>query len=89
MTIFKVIHWIPVVFRTNFEKLVLQLTPDREPMTEQCMNTTKVQFGEPSFIGITYRNVGEGLLTGAEMTQTNALPKHTPIMSDSSQKLGS
>lgn len=52
---------------------------DRETMIDQSMNTTKVQFGEPiSFIGITYRNVGEGLLTGAEITQTNALPKHTP-----------
>lgn len=32
---------------------------------------TKVQFSEPvSFIGVTYRNVGNGLLlTGAEMSQ--------------------
>ena len=37
-------------------------------MTDQ--STTKVQLGEPmSFIGVTYRNMGEGLLTGAEMTQ--------------------
>jgi hypothetical protein len=35
------------------------------------MDTTKVQFGEPmSFAGVIYRNKGEGLLTGAEMTQS-------------------
>lgn len=33
-------------------------------------NTTKVQFGEPiNFIEVTCRNRGEGILTGAEMTQ--------------------
>jgi hypothetical protein len=31
---------------------------------------TKVQLREPmSFIEVTYRNMGEGLLTGAEITQ--------------------
>ena len=30
---------------------------------------TKFQFGESmSFIGVTYKNMGEGLLTGAEIT---------------------
>jgi hypothetical protein len=34
------------------------------------MDTTKVKLGElRSFTGGTYRNMGEGLLTGAEMTQ--------------------
>ena len=34
------------------------------------MDTVKVQLAEPvSFIGITYRSMGEGLLTRAEMTQ--------------------
>jgi hypothetical protein len=38
------------------------LTSDREPTTDQSMNTTKVQLGDPmSFIGVTYRNMGEGL----------------------------
>ena len=44
------------------------LTTDRELLTVQSTNTTKVQLGEPvSFIGVTYRNMGEGLLMGAEM----------------------
>jgi hypothetical protein len=46
------------------------LTTDREPMTDRDMDTTKVQLDEPmSFIGFTYRSMGEGLLTGTEMTQ--------------------
>lgn len=32
--------------------------------------STKIQFSEPmSFTGSTYRNMGEGLLKGAEITQ--------------------
>lgn len=39
-------------------------------MADQNMDTTKVQLDEPmSFIGFTYRSMGEGLLTGTEMTQ--------------------
>ena len=42
----------------------------KEPRADQSAHITKVLFGELiSFIGITYRNMGEGLLTGAEMTQ--------------------
>jgi hypothetical protein len=34
------------------------------------MDTTKVLFGEPmNFIGVTNRNIVEGLLTGAEIIQ--------------------
>ena len=43
--------------------------------------TTKVQLGEPvSFTEATYRNMGEGLLTGAEMipVKTDVSPKPTP-----------
>lgn len=37
----------------------------------------KIQLGEPvSFTGVTYRNMGEGLLTGAEVTQRQ-LPQQT------------
>ena len=43
---------------------------DRELKIHHSKDTTKDQLGEPmSFIGITYRNIIEGLLTGAEMTQ--------------------
>lgn len=43
------------------------LTPDRELMTD--MDATKAQLGEPvNFIGVTYWNMGEELLTGTEMT---------------------
>ena len=46
------------------------LTPDREPTPDLSMDTTIVQFNESmSFIAITHGNMGEGLLTGAEMTQ--------------------
>lgn len=45
------------------------LTPYMELTTEQSMETTEVQLGEPvSFTGVTYRNMGEELLTEAEMT---------------------
>jgi hypothetical protein len=44
--------------------------PNREAMIDRSTDTTKVQRGEPmSLIGVTYRNMGEGLLPGAEMTQ--------------------
>lgn len=39
-------------------------------MTDQTMDTTKVQLGDPvSFIAIIYSHMGERLLTGAEMIQ--------------------
>jgi hypothetical protein len=44
-------------------------TLDSEPTTDQGMDSTTIQLGGPmSFIGATYRNMGEGLLTGAEIT---------------------
>ena len=47
------------------------------------MDTTKVQLGEPmSFIEATYRNIGQELLTRAEMTQRQL---YHPSMGDSSQ----
>ena len=46
--------------------------------TDQNKNTTKDQLGDPmTFIGVTDRNIGDGLLTGAEMTQIDASPKPT------------
>lgn len=55
-------------------------------MTEQRMDTTKVQFSEPvSFIRVIYRNMDEGLLTGVEMTQRQLHHKFQPSMGDSSQ----
>ena len=49
-------------------------TLDKEPRTDQSAHTTEVLRGEPiSFIGVTYRNMGEGLLTGAEMTQGSCI----------------
>lgn len=46
------------------------LIPKSQTMTDQNMDTTESQLGQPkSFIGVTYRNPSEGLLTGgAEMT---------------------
>lgn len=52
------------------------LAPDREPMTDQSLDTTKVQLGEPmSFIGFIHKNMSEGLLIGAEMTEKQSPPK--------------
>lgn len=53
----------------------------QEPMTDQSIDTTKTQLDElMSFIGVTYRSMAEGLLAGAEMTQTQHhhqnLPQH-------------
>lgn len=44
-------------------------TPDREPTTYQSRDTIKIQLDEPvSFIGVTHRNMDEGLLIRAEIT---------------------
>lgn len=44
--------------------------PDKDPVTDQSKETIKSQFDEPMvFISIASRNMGEGLLTEAEMTQ--------------------
>jgi hypothetical protein len=46
-------------------------------MTDQSTDNTKVKLGEPmSFTEIIYRDMGEGLVTGTEMTQTAVLPQH-------------
>ena len=46
------------------------LTPDRGPMTDLNTDNTKVQLGKPTkCIDVSYKNMGKGLLTGAEMTQ--------------------
>ena len=56
------------------------LTPDKEPITDLRIDTIKVQIDEQiSFIGVTYRNMGEGLLIGTEMTQRSASPNPTPV----------
>lgn len=41
-----------------------------------------------SFIGVTQKNMEEGLLTGAEMTIDSCITTAQPSMEDSSQKLG-
>jgi hypothetical protein len=52
-------------------------------MTER--STTEVQRGESmSFIGVTYRNMGEGLFTGTDVIQDNCITKAQHSMGDSS-----
>lgn len=54
--------------------------PERKDHISKSMAI--VQRGEPvSFIGVTYRNMVEGLLRGAEVTQRQlaASPKPTPV----------
>ena len=61
----------------------------KEPRKDQSAHTTKVLVDEPiSFIGVTYRNMGEGLVTGAEMTQKLLHRQSLPSMGDRSQNLG-
>ena len=48
------------------------------------MDTFRIQLGEPmNFIGVTYRSMGEGSLTGADMTQDSCVIKAHPSMGDS------
>lgn len=55
------------------------LTPDRDTMTDQSTDITKVQFGEPvSFVGVTYKNMGESLLLGGEITQRQLNHQRAP-----------
>ena len=56
-------------------------------MANKNTNNTKVQFsGLKILIEVAYRNVGEGLLTGEELTQRHLHhTKARPSMSDSSQ----
>lgn len=57
------------------------LTPNREPTTDQSKDTTEVQLGElMSFIEVTYRYVGQELLTGAELTPRQLITKAHPSM---------
>ena len=50
------------------------LFPARKLTTDQSTTITKVQLGESiHFIGVTYRNMGEGLLIGAELTKRQLL----------------
>lgn len=61
----------------NMTKLFSHL--DKEPRTDQSAHTTKVLLGEPmGFIGVTYRNVGEGLFTEADITQSQLHPQSPP-----------
>ena len=61
-------------------------TLDKEPRTDQSAHTTEVLHGEPiSFIGVTYRNMGEGLITGAEMTQRQLYHQSPHSVGDSSK----
>jgi hypothetical protein len=44
--------------------------PNSEPMTDQSMDTTKIQLGRPmSFIEVAYRTTGGRLLIGTDIPQ--------------------
>lgn len=61
------------------------LTTDRELVTAKHEHH-QVQLGEPmDFMEVTHRNMGERLLTGAEMTAASPKPTQSN-MGDSSQK---
>lgn len=50
------------------------------PAQSCSKDTTKVQPDEPmSFSGVTYRNLGEGLFIGTEMTQTQLAHQSPPL----------
>jgi hypothetical protein len=60
----------------------------KQSRTDQSAHTTIILDEPISFIGVTYRNMGEGLLTVAEKTQKQLHRQTLPSMGDSSQKLG-
>lgn len=65
------------------------LTPDKDPKIDQGMHTIKVNLGEPrNLIGVPYRNMGEELYTGGEMTQRQLHQQAHPSMGDTSQSWG-
>lgn len=54
----------------------MSATPDREPTTDSHKNTGKVSSASQlNLIGITYRSMGELLLTGAVRRQTKSFPR--------------
>lgn len=60
----------PVTEILHLKQNIHLVISDGEPMTDQSVDTTKDGFDElMGFIGIIYRNMGEGLLRGTEMTQ--------------------
>lgn len=70
-------------------KLSHLLTPNKKLATSQCTDATEVQLCEPlNFIGVTYRNVGEGLLTGTETIQNSWSTNAYSRMCDNSQNMG-
>lgn len=62
--------------------------PDRELMTIQSM-VIKVHVGESvNFVGVTYKNMGEELLIGAEITQRQLCHQSPVNVSDSPRNQG-
>lgn len=60
------------------QKYTYLLAPDREPTTNQSMNTAEVQLGgSMTFIWVTYRNKDERLLRVAKMTQRQLTNTHS------------
>jgi hypothetical protein len=57
---------------------------DQRPKYRHCQSPT---IKPVSFICVTYRNMCEGLLIGAEITQRHLYHQAHPIMDDSSHKL--
>lgn len=52
------------------------LIPDRESMTDQSMDTSKVQVGKPvSFIGVAYRIVCQGYLPKQKCLKESCISK--------------
>lgn len=56
------------------------LNSRRDHMAHRRVGTVRVQVGGPmSFIGVTYKNMGEGLFIGAEVAQRHgSSPRPTP-----------
>jgi len=64
-------------------------TPDRDLMTDQSKDTSKVHLGDTIyFIGVAYRDTNEGLLTGPEWLKDSDITKDSSSMSVSSQESG-
>lgn len=69
-----------MMFLGRFNTCIYSPTPESKPLTGHSIDTTKIHLGEHmSFFGVIYRNMGEGILMGAEITQTTVSPKLTPV----------
>lgn len=67
----------------------MSMHPDMEPITDQRIDPSEIQLGKPmSFVGVTYRNIGEWLLMEHKGRTDSYIINFHFSMGGSSQNLG-